>query len=155
MNNECAKRRSVCTALLLLIRDLCMKLGAVILTGDFNKAVERETPSGDGERRISPPSATPTFHGLLQEEGQSGGTNSSEKRPLSPRKTDRFHDIRLLPGYWAHDTALDYADLFSLTLRNDEVQECDTRWDVILLSMTKISTDDVLGEPVQVQNTRV
>ena len=54
MNNECAKRRSVCIALLLLIRDLCLKLGAVVLTGDFSKAVEGETPSGDfGERRIS------------------------------------------------------------------------------------------------------
>ena len=32
-----------------------MKLGAVVLTGDFNKAVEREAPSGDfGDRRISP-----------------------------------------------------------------------------------------------------
>ena len=32
-----------------------MKLGAVILTSDFNRAVERETPPGDfGERRISP-----------------------------------------------------------------------------------------------------
>ena len=47
INSECAKRRSVCIALLLLIRELC-------LTGDFNKAVERETPSGDGERRTSP-----------------------------------------------------------------------------------------------------
>ena len=37
INNECAKRRSVCIALLLLIRDLCMKLGALILTGDFKK----------------------------------------------------------------------------------------------------------------------
>ena len=32
-----------------------MKLGALVLTGDFNKAVEREVPSGDlGERLISP-----------------------------------------------------------------------------------------------------
>ena len=55
MNNECAKRRSVCIALLLLIRDLCLEPGGEVLTGDFNKAVERETPSGDfGERRISP-----------------------------------------------------------------------------------------------------
>ena len=29
----------------------------------------------------------------------------------------------------AHDTVLDYADLFSITLRNDDVQEFDTRWD--------------------------
>ena len=31
----------------------------------------------------------------------------------------------------AHDTVLDYADLFSVTLRND-VQDFDTRWDDIL-----------------------
>ena len=44
----------------------------------------------------------------------------------------------------AHDTVLDYADLFSNTLRNDDVQDFDTRWDGILLSMTKIPPDDVL-----------
>ena len=43
----------MCIALLLLIRDLSIKLGAVLLAGDFNKAVERETPSSD-ERRTSP-----------------------------------------------------------------------------------------------------
>ena len=32
----------------------------------------------------------------------------------------------------AHDTVLDYADLFSITLRNDNVQEIDSRWDEIL-----------------------
>ena len=44
----------------------------------------------------------------------------------------------------AHDTVLDYADLFSVTLRDDNVQEFDTRWDENLLSMTKIPSDDVL-----------
>ena len=44
----------------------------------------------------------------------------------------------------AHDTVLDYVDLFSVTLRNDNVQDFDTRWDQILLSMPKIPTDDVL-----------
>ena len=44
----------------------------------------------------------------------------------------------------AHDTVLGYADLLSITLRNDNVQEFDRRWDDILLSMTKIPTDDVL-----------
>ena len=53
INNECAKRRSVCIALLLLIRDLCMELGAVILTGDFNKGAECELASSD-QCRISP-----------------------------------------------------------------------------------------------------
>ena len=44
----------------------------------------------------------------------------------------------------AHDTVLDYPDLFSITLRNDDVQEFDARWDGILLSMTKIPPDDAL-----------
>ena len=44
----------------------------------------------------------------------------------------------------AHDTALDYADLFTLTLRNDDVQEFDTRWMSFSSSMTKIPPDDVL-----------
>ena len=29
----------------------------------------------------------------------------------------------------AHDTVLDYPDLFSINLRNDDVLEFDTRWD--------------------------
>ena len=37
INNECAKRRSVCIALLLLIRDLWMKLGAVVLLATSTK----------------------------------------------------------------------------------------------------------------------
>ena len=44
----------------------------------------------------------------------------------------------------AHDTVLDYADLFTIPLSNDDVQEFDTRWDEILMSMTKIPPDDVL-----------
>ena len=44
----------------------------------------------------------------------------------------------------AHGRVLDYADLFTITLRDDDVQEFDTRWDEILLSMTKIPPDDVL-----------
>ena len=38
----------------------------------------------------------------------------------------------------AHDPVLDYADLFSVTLHDDNLQEFDTRWDAVLLSMSKI-----------------
>ena len=39
------------------------------------------------------------FH--LQEEGQSGGTKKAQKEDrFSLLKTDRLHDLRLLPGYW-------------------------------------------------------
>ena len=44
----------------------------------------------------------------------------------------------------AHDTVLGCADLFTISIRNDDVQEFDTRWDEILLSVTKIPPDDVL-----------
>ena len=44
----------------------------------------------------------------------------------------------------AHDTLLDYADLFSVTFHDDNVQEFDTRWDEVLLSMSKIPSDDVV-----------
>ena len=36
------------------------------------------------------------------------------------------------------------ADLFALVPRNDDIQEFDSKWDGILLSMTKIPHDDIL-----------
>ena len=44
----------------------------------------------------------------------------------------------------AHDTVVDYADLFSVTLHDDNIQEFGTRWDEVLLSVSKIPFDDVL-----------
>ena len=81
----------------------------------------------------------------FQEEGQSRGTESPERGPVSTRKTDCPHDLRLLSSYWRSCTVLDYADLFSVTLHDDNFQEFDTRWDEVLLSMSKIPSDDILG----------
>ena len=44
----------------------------------------------------------------------------------------------------AHDTVLDFADLFSVTLHDDNIQDSDTRWDEVLQSMTQIPSDDIL-----------
>ena len=44
----------------------------------------------------------------------------------------------------AHDSVENYADLFSISLRNHDIQEFDSKWDGILLSMTKIPPDDIL-----------
>ena len=44
----------------------------------------------------------------------------------------------------AHYTVLNYVDLFSITLCDDNVQEFDTRWDEVLPFMSKIPSDDVL-----------
>ena len=43
-----------------------------------------------------------------------------------------------------HETVLDDADFFSITLRNDNVQDLDTRWDEVVQSVTKIPSDDML-----------
>ena len=44
----------------------------------------------------------------------------------------------------ANDSVENYADLFTIVLRNDDIQEFDWKWDGILLSMTKITSDDIL-----------
>ena len=44
----------------------------------------------------------------------------------------------------ANDSVENYADLFTIALRNDDIQEFDSKWDGILLSMTKILHDDIL-----------
>ena len=44
----------------------------------------------------------------------------------------------------ANDSVENYADLFTISLRNDDFQEFDSKWDGILLSMTKIPPDDIL-----------
>ena len=38
---------------------------------------------------------------------------------------------------------LDYADVFSVSLHDDNIQEFDARWDEVLLSMSKIPSDDI------------
>ena len=43
----------------------------------------------------------------------------------------------------ANDSVENYADLFTIALRNDDIQEFDSKWDGILLSMTTIPTDDI------------
>ena len=44
----------------------------------------------------------------------------------------------------ANDSVENYADLFTISLQNDDIQEFDSKWDGILLSMTKIPPDDIL-----------
>ena len=44
----------------------------------------------------------------------------------------------------AHDSVEDYAELFTISLRNDDIQEFGAKWDEILLSITEIPSDDIL-----------
>ena len=40
-------------------------------------------------------------------------------------------------AYGSHDSVENYTDLFTIVLRNDDIQECDSKWNGILLSMAK------------------
>ena len=44
----------------------------------------------------------------------------------------------------ANDSVENYANLFTIVLRNDDIQEFDSKWDEIPLSMTQIPSDDIL-----------
>ena len=92
--------------------------------------------------------------------------NSHFKRRVSleemkAQKEDRFLRGRqiayLIYEYFrvtgANDSVENYADLFTTALRNDDIQEFDSKLDEILLSMTKIPSDDILE--VQIKSTRV
>ena len=95
--------------------------------------------------------------------------NSQFKKKVSleeqkAQKEDRFRRGRqiayLVYDYFrvtgAHDTVLDYADLFSATLPVDNVQEFDTRCDeVLLIVYVKDSIQWCLGKFVHIKNTCV
>ena len=83
--------------------------------------------------------------------------NTQSKRKVSleeqkAQKEDRFlrgrqiayliYEYLLVTG--ANDSVENYADLFTIGLRNDDIQEFDSKWDGILLSITKIPSDDIL-----------
>ena len=83
--------------------------------------------------------------------------NSHFKRKISleeqkAQKEDRFLRGRQIayliceqfPVTGTHHSVENYTDLFSIVLRNDDIQEFDSKWDGILLSMTKIPHDDIL-----------
>ena len=83
--------------------------------------------------------------------------NSQFKRRISlekqkAQKQDRFLRGRqiayLIYEYFrvtgANDSVENYADLLTIGLRNDDIQEFDSKCDGILLSMTKFPPDDIL-----------
>ena len=71
---------------------------------------------------------------------------------MKAQKEDRFLRGRqiayLIYEYFrvtgANNSVENCADLWTIALRNDDIQEFDSKWDGILLSMTKIPPDDIL-----------
>ena len=81
--------------------------------------------------------------------------NSLRKISLEEQKAQKQHSflrgrqIAYLiydhsPVTGTHDSVENYTDLFTIVLRNDDIQEFDSQWDGILLFMTKIPHDEIL-----------
>ena len=78
--------------------------------------------------------------------------NKVSLEEMKTQKEDRFLRGRqiayLIYEYFrvtgVNDSVENYAELFTVVLRNDGIQEFDSKWDEILLSMTKIPIDDIL-----------
>ena len=83
--------------------------------------------------------------------------NSHFKRRISLEEQKAQKEDRFLRGrqivyliyeyFWviaANDSVENFADLFTIALRNDDIQEFDSKWDEILSSMTQITHDDIL-----------
>ena len=71
---------------------------------------------------------------------------------MKAHKEDRFLRGRqtaylIYEYFWvtgANDSVENYSDLFTISLRNDDIQEFDSKCDGILLSMTKVPPVDIL-----------
>ena len=71
---------------------------------------------------------------------------------MKAQKEDRFlrgrHIAHVIYEFFrvtgANDSVEKYADLFTVVLRHDDIQEIDSKWEGILLSMTQIPSDDIL-----------
>ena len=79
--------------------------------------------------------------------------NSQFKRRISLEERPRSRTVFFAAAYLiydhfrvtgSHDSVENYTDLFTIGLRNDDSQEFDSKWDGILLSMSKIPHDDIL-----------
>ena len=92
--------------------------------------------------------------------------NSHFKRKISleeqkAQKEDRFlrgrqivyltYEYLRVTG--ANDSVETYTDLFTIAVRNGDIQEFDSKWDGILLSLTKIPHDDILEGLYELRNT--
>ena len=80
--------------------------------------------------------------------------NTQFKRKVSLEEQKEDHFLRgrqiayLIYEYFrvtgANDSVENYADLFTIVLRNGDIQEFDSKWDGIFLSMTILPSDDIL-----------
>ena len=77
-------------------------------------------------------------------QGQSGGTKGQQEDPFLRGRQIVYLIYENFRVTGANDSVKNCADLFTFSLQNDDIQEFDSKWDGILLSMTKIPPDDIL-----------
>ena len=79
---------------------------------------------------------------MLQHWTKSSRISASRKRSVWRKWKLLIYEYFRVTG--ANDSGEIDADLFTVVLRNDDIQEFDSKWDEILLSMTQIPSDDIL-----------
>ena len=89
----------------------------------------------------------------FKKNGSSWKSRKLKSQPISSRTTNRSHDARILV-YCKYQSILDFSDLMNITLRGDDDQGVDAKWDEILLSMKGTSKDEILEKYAQNEAAR-
>ena len=90
----------------------------------------------------------------IQNEGQSGGTEGSERGSVSSRKTNRLHDLRLLSSHWRswYRSWLCGSILYHSPQRQCSGLRYEMGWNSIIHDQDPVGCS---GKSVQIKNTRV
>ena len=102
---------------------------------------------------IIPEQDHPEF--LLQEEGPSGGTEGSESRLILSRKTDRWLDLRLLPGHWRQRFCARIRWLHFCCSSERQYEGIQYQMGRNVIVCETIPTWWYSGKSVQIENTRI
>ena len=78
----------------------------------------------------------------LQKKNPIRGAEVSKRRPNPRWQADRKKDLRILQGD-GHSRDLNFYNLLSVTLREDDVQGFDTRWDEVWLPTQDVPSDKI------------
>ena len=88
------------------------------------------------------------MRGLLQHWTKSSSSLEEQRAQTEDRFLRERQIAYLIYKYFrvtgANDSVENSADLFFVVLRDGDIQEFDSKWDEILLSMTQIPSDDIL-----------
>ena len=120
-----------------------------------NKTRRNEDLKGEGGGRLKHCNVDGTCHCVCEASMKKTKTTSAaSKKSFKERmvsgssvSNSMKNDNLIYEKFWvigANDSVENYADLFTVVLRNDDIQEFDSEWDENFWTVTKIPSDDIL-----------